>query len=201
MNRLANILVLVAALGTAAPVARADSPAALPAPAVERRVALGFTIDLLPTVMSATAGRFGMAGQVWVGLDHLKLRLVGAHMRMPNFLAAKDGFRDQDTTALAFLVDWVSGDHFDEWWVGTGFELWLNEIGHRDATERTGWTNVVYTLGGGYIWRVWRTLYIEPWAAVHVPMNDPPIRLAGATYAPLPVSAEVSLKVGWFFDL
>ena len=187
----------------AADAGRAEDKAALAAlPTSSRKLALGFTLDLLPTVLSATAGEFGMSGQIWVGIDHLRLRLVGAKISQPDWLAAKNGFRNRDTAVEALIFDYVFGDHFDKWWIGTGFELWQNSIEHKNADGlRAYWTNLVWTLGVGYIWRVVGNFYIEPWAAVHVVMNDPDVRLAEKTYNPFPVMGEVSLKIGWFLNL
>jgi|GEM_PF-862393 len=166
------------------------------------RLALGFTLDLLPTVLSAVAGEFGMSGQTWVGIEHVRLRLVGGQMYMPQFLIGGDGFRDQKNTVGAFIVDYVFGRHFDGWWVGTGFELWMNEIGNKYAPgQKARWNNMVWTAGGGYIWRAVDNFYIEPWAALHVPMNNQNIDMAGHKFKPMPVSGEVSLKIGYFFDL
>lgn len=48
------------------------------------------------------------------------------------------------TATLAALVDYVFGDDFDSWWVGTGFELWLQSIGHASAAgARAHWNQVV----------------------------------------------------------
>lgn len=178
-----------------------DESALAPLPTSSRKLALGFTLDLLPTVLSATAGEFGMSGQIWMGIDHLRLRLVGAKISQPDWLAAKNGFRNRDTVVGALIFDYVFGDHFDKWWVGTGFEFWQNSIEHKNADGRAYWTNLVWTLGAGYIWRVVGNFYIEPWAAVHVVMNDPDVSLADKSYNPFPVMGEVSLKIGWFFDL
>lgn len=167
-----------------------------------RNLALGLTLDLLPIVLSATAGEFGMSSQVWLGVDHLRFRLVGARLSQPNWLAAKDGFRNQRTTVGALIFDYVFGDHFDKWWIGTGIEVWRSSIGHEDAGQlRASWTNAVWTMGAGYIWPVFGNFYIEPWGAAHVVLNDPPIGLNGKSYEPFPVMGEVSLKVGWFLDL
>jgi len=166
------------------------------------RLALGFTLDLLPTALSAAAGRFGMSGQTWLGIEHVRLRLVGGQMYMPQCLIGGDGFKNHKNTVGAFIVDYVFGEHFDGWWVGTGFELWMNEIGNRHAPDQKArWDNLVWTLGGGYIWRAVDNFYIEPWAAIHVPMNNRNISLAGREFKPMPVSGEVSLKIGYFFDL
>jgi hypothetical protein len=167
-----------------------------------RNLALGLTLDLLPIVMSATAGEFGMSSQVWLGVDHLRFRLVGAQLSQPNWLAARDGFQNQSSTVGALIFDYVFGDHFDKWWIGTGIEVWRSSIGHEDAgRHRACWTNAVWTAGAGYIWPVYGNFYLEPWGAAHVVLNDPQIVLAGKSYNPRPVMGEVSLKVGWFLDL
>ena len=172
-------------------------PSAGPA---ERRLALGFNVDFLPVVMSAASKEFGMAGQVWVGIDHLRLRMVGARTFMPKFMLS-EGFEKQDTTVLAFLVDYCFGDHFDSWWIGTGFELWFNEISHEGTRDTAAWTSGVWTLGGGYIWRFWRNVFLDPWIAMHVPLNNKEVTIGEWSYTPWPVSAEISLKIGVFFDL
>lgn len=196
-------LAIVVALSVAPFGAQAQEASASPSLGVRARtLALGFTVDVLPIVLSASAGDVGMSGQVWIGVDHLRLRLVGATFSQPGWLSAKDGFRDRDTAVMAVIVDYVFGDHFDRWWVGTGFELWYNSIGHEDAAgQRAAWSNVVWTAGGGYIWRVVGNFYVEPWIAGHVIMNDPDVILAGKAYTSLPVMGEISLKIGWFLDL
>jgi hypothetical protein len=151
--------------------------------------------------MSAVEGQFGFAGQAWVGIDHLRIRMVGAHYYTPQFLIGDNGFKNQNTNTLAWIFDYVFGNHFDGWWVGTGFELWLNNIGHKGMSATADWNSAVWTVGGGYIWRFWKNLYIEPWAAMHVVMNQHDVNLGGYKYTPLQVTGEVSLKIGWFFDL
>ena len=39
-------------------------------------MALGFNVDLLPTALSAANGKAGYAPQVWLGIDHVRLRVV-----------------------------------------------------------------------------------------------------------------------------
>ncbi len=167
-----------------------------------RDMALGFTLDLLPIAMSAMSEEFGMTGQIWVGIEPIRLRLVGGSFSLPNWIAAQNGFEDKSTTVGAVIVDYVFGSHFDEWWIGTGFEYWQNTIGHEKAPgQQAEWSNVVWTIGGGYIWRVYGNFYIEPWVAGHVTMNSPDVTLAGKTYDPFPIMGEISLKIGWFIDI
>lgn len=188
--------------------AAADMPAAAPvtspvtSPAPAPPLAVGFVIDLLPTALSASSKHFGGSFQTWVGVGHLRFRAVAAHLHMPDALGARDGYKDQETTVMAAIVDYVFGRHFDGFWVGTGFEGWMNNIGHKaHPGRRAYWNNAVYTIGGGYIWRAIGNFYLEPWVAGHVLLNNPSVRLDAKRYKPFPLSGEASLKIGYFFDI
>lgn len=179
--------------------ALADEHSAAP---VARPLAVGFQLDLFPTVVSAINGKAGFAPQVWLGLDHVRVRFVGAHMEPPDALAfADEGFENPTTTALAFILDYTFGDHFDGFWVCAGFEAWQQTIEHEAGPERAVWSSVIATTGGGYIWRFYRNFYIDPWAGVHWTMNPQQIELGPYQYDPPPVVANASVKVGVFADL
>ena len=165
------------------------------------RQAIGFNIDILPTVLSASAGTVGGAGQVWYARNHLRFRLVGAHFRMPESIMKEDYFRKQETTAIAVICDYVTGKEFNSFWVGSGLELWLNRIGYLNSSNTASWNNAVFTMGGGYIWKFYRNFFLDPWAAVHVLLNKQQVHLQGDTYKPQAITAEASLKIGWYFDL
>jgi hypothetical protein len=163
-------------------------------------------VDLLPVVLSASAGELGLSGQVWAGFDHVRWRLVGARLALPNWLAAKDGFQDQTTTVLAGIVDYVWGDHFDRWWLGAGLEYWHSSIAHEDVPgRRVAWDAGIATVGGGYIWPLLGDadvrFYIEPWAAAHLRWTPAHPTLEGHDHTPARVNGEVSLKLGVFFEL
>lgn len=164
--------------------------------------AVGLTLDLLPIVLSASTGELGASGQVWAGLGHFRGRLVAARLSFPGWLAGGDGFEHQRTSVGAVLVDYVFGDHFDKWWVGTGFEVWHSSIGNeRFPDSRASWNTPIWTVGGGYIAPIVGNFYLEPWAAAHVALTDASASIGGETYAPRRLNGEVSLKVGIFFDL
>ena len=167
-----------------------------------RAMALGLQVDLFPTVIRAVNGQFGYAPQVWLGIDHARLRLVGAHLEPPDALAfADDGFENPTTTSFAITIDYTFGDHFDGFWLGGGFELWQRTIEHRDVPGTAAWSSTVATFGGGYIWRFAGNFFLDPWLAVHATLNPETVPLGSYEYDPAPIVATASLKVGWFAEL
>ncbi|MEM7436917.1 MAG: hypothetical protein AAF436_17315 [Myxococcota bacterium] len=174
-------------------------------PAIEtyakpRRVTVGFNVDLFPIIASASQKAFGFSGQLQLAIDKVQFRLVGAKIR--NFAALlDDDFEDHDTVVLAFIFDFFFREDLSGFWVASGFELWLNEIGNANTTSRADWTNAVWTLGGGYVWRIGPHFFINPWIGMHVRMNNPEIELGGQSFQPLWVVANGSVKLGAYFDL
>ena len=176
--------------------ARADEPRE------PRLMALGFNVDLLPTVISAANGKFGYAPQVWLGIGPARVRLVGAHLEPPDALAfAPDGFRNPTTTAFAAIIDYTFGPRFDGWWIGSGFELWDSTIEHDAVAGKARWTSTVITVGGGHIWRVAGDFFLDSWAGVHGVLNPQTVSLGAFDYKPFPLQGELSLKVGWFLGI
>jgi hypothetical protein len=168
----------------------------------QRPMALGFQLDLLPTVASAAARRLGYAPQLWLGIDHVRLRLVGAYIVLPDGLASlPDGFHHASTAVFAAVFDYTFGPRFDGPWLGSGFEVWHRTVEHDDVAEQATWSNTVFTLGGGYIFRVSDHLLIDPWAAAHVTLDPTTVHLGGDSWNPPRISAEASLKIGWIVDL
>ena len=101
----------------------------------------------------------------------------------------------------ALIADYVFGDNMTGFWIGSGVEMWMNEIGHKDTSEKARWTNGVLTVGGGHIWKLAGNLYINPWAGAHFIMNNHSVHLAGKSYTPTGISASVSVKIGYYFDI
>ena len=162
-------------------------------------MALGLNLDLLPTVLSAANGKVGYAPQVWLAVDHARVRFVGAHLEPPDaFAFAPAGFRHPSTTALATILDYTFGPRFDRWWVGSGFEVWEQSIEHDGVAGVARWTSVVFTVGGGYIWRFAGDLFVDPWVGAHAVLNPQEVSLGTFEYRPFPLQAEVSVKLGWF---
>jgi hypothetical protein len=165
-------------------------------------MAFGFNLDLLPTVLSAANGKIGYAPQVWLGIDGVRVRLVGSHLEPPDMFAfAQAGFHHPTTTAFASVLDYTFGPRFDGWWLGAGFEVWQSSIEHDGVAGTTYWTSVVMTAGGGYIWRFAGDLFLDPWVGAHVVLNPRTVWVGPFDYKPFPLQGEVSLKVGWFVPI
>jgi len=188
-----GLLAAVALLAGATPAGAADA-----APGSPDRVALGLEVDLLPAVLSAIDGQFGAGGNLWVGYDRLRLRAVGTQVYFPSGFLTPTGFQDRELTVAAGIVDYFFAPGFHGPWLGAGFEYWWNTIGSPSGPATASWNSWVFTLGGGYVWKVWGNLYLNPWAAGHLLLSRPEVTLYGATWTPARLSAEVSLKIGWF---
>jgi hypothetical protein len=165
-------------------------------------MALGFNLDLLPTVLSTANGKPGYAPQVWLGIGHARIRFVGAHLEPPDaFAFAPSGFRRPTTTVFASIIDYTFGPRFDKAWIGSGVEVWQSSIQHDGVAGVARWTSTVFTVGGGYIWRFAGDFFLDPWVGVHGVLNPRTVSLGGFDYKPFPLQGELSLKVGWFVSL
>jgi hypothetical protein len=191
--RVVPILGALAALTLAGRAAADDAPPA-PDPG---RIALGLELDLLPTVVSAAAGEVGGGGNVWLGRDRLRLRLVGTRMVFPDGFQTPSGFKDRELIAVAAIVDVFLHRGFSGPWIGGGLEHWWNRVGSAAGPDTADWRSYVVTAGGGWAWKFWRDLYLNPWMAGHVLLSRPEVTLYGSTWKPGVATWEISLKVGW----
>ncbi len=166
-----------------------------------REVVIGYEADLFPYAASAAAGKGGFAFQTYAGIDHIKIRAVAAHIYLPDSLIGASGFTDYELSVAALIIDYVFRDNFEGFWIGTGVELWQNSITHEQGGGSIEWMNTVMTLGGGYIWKIYNNVYINPWAAVHYVMNAKDIEANGDRYHQRAFQASASIKIGFFFDL
>ena len=160
---------------------------------------IGIAIDLLPPIMSATTGHFGYSAQLWYGYKKFRVRGVIAGFQMPDKLMGNDDFKDLKTTAIALIFDWFRKYNFKGWWFGAGVEMWNNTITAKIDNNNYPFTNYVATAGSGYIFKVYKNFYVEPWGAVHYVMNNETVAVEGATYQTKKFQWEVSLKIGWHF--
>lgn len=171
--------------------------AAMPAAALDLRPdAAGLEVDLLPTVSSAVAGELGGALQAWVGRSRNRLRLVGAHLHYPDGFVERP-FADRSATVLALLYDRFFRDDYTGPWVAAGAEYWWSRIGLEEGTARGRWDGAVATVGAGWVFPLWRGLYLNPWGAAHAPLGVSAVAVGEERYESRALEAEVSVKIGW----
>ena len=161
--------------------------------AQEQKRTGGAELDLLPYI----SGGWYVSG--WYGVDQFRYRGVYAETTVPDFFVA-EGFTDHNIEAAAFIVDYFFKPNFEGWWVGVGYEYWENEIWNSEKTEQAWYVNNVATIGGGFVWKFWGNLYLNPWAAGHILMTGTEERqIGGKSYKPALFTPELSLKLGWHF--
>lgn len=166
----------------------------------KKDAAIGYSIDLLPTVLSAFEKKPGYSLQVWAGYDHMKIRFVSAHLYQPQGMI-DDSFEDYQLNVAAFLIDWFPSGNLSGFWFGTGTELWNCGIRHGASGTNTFWTDNIITAGIGYVWQINDMLYIDPFAAVHYRMNDEKVSCGGMEFKRSRLSASASVKIGFRLNL
>jgi hypothetical protein len=160
---------------------------------------VGFAIDLLPPVISATTGNFGYSGQVWYGYKKFRVRAVIADFYMPDKLMGNEDFQDLHTTATAVIFDYFKNYNFRGWWVGGGVEMWSNRITSKSDNNNYAFKDYVATAGVGYIFKVYKNFYVEPWGAVHYVVSNNSVSVSDTEYQTKKFQGEISLKIGWHF--
>lgn len=164
-------------------------------PSTERLVSLGVEADALPFLTG------GYYASVWAGHDHLRYRAILTRLTTPEF-ALPDGFTNNDITAYTLIADYFFEPGFSGWWVGAGAEYWSGSIQAETKRSTAKYHNTILTAGGGHVWKFYKNLYLNPWGAVHLRVGgDTAVGVDGTTFEPALFQYEVSLKLGWHFDL
>lgn len=159
----------------------------------QTKVTAGIELDAFPYINK------GYYGSAWLGINNLRLRGVIAKTTVPSFVV-EDGFSDLTTTAYAFIADYFFKENYEGWWVGTGAEYWKNNIKNSDNNAKAGFDNIQFTLGGGYVWKIWGNLYLNPWGAIHLrAAGDSEKNAGGKIYKSSLLLPEASVKIGWHF--
>lgn len=169
------------------------------ADSISTKQTVGVAIDLLPPFMSAATGNVGYSAQLWYGCKKYRIRGVIAGFTMPDKLMGNDDFKDLNTTATALIFDYLLKNNFKGWWFGTGLEMWNNTITSKINNQDYDLKDYVATAGSGYVFKVYRNFYVEPWGAIHFVMNDENATVGDTRYKTKKFQGEVSLKIGWHF--
>ncbi len=169
------------------------------ADSLKTKQTVGFSIDLLPIIMSVSTGNLGYSGQLWYGYNKFRIRGVIAGFQMPDKLMGNNDFKDLKTTATALIFDCFKNYNFKGWWLGAGVEMWNNTITSIIDNNNYNFNNYVATAGSGYIFKIYKNFYVEPWGAVHYILNNEKVSVGTTEYNTKKFQGEVSLKVGWHF--
>ncbi|MCI0750611.1 MAG: hypothetical protein L0Y35_02120 [Flammeovirgaceae bacterium] len=129
----------------------------------------------------------------------MRYRAVVATINTPDFILPT-GFTNNNIQAYAAIADYFFEGDFERWWLGGGAEYWKAKI-QTDAKLGTAYYNqAVFTLGGGYVWKIYKNFYLNPWVAVHLRLaGDTAITIDSKVFNPDFFTPEASLKIGWHF--
>jgi len=162
--------------------------------------AAGYAVDLFPTALSAVDKEPGYSFQAWAGFDHIKMRIVAAHLYQPDRLI-DDAFQNYEMNVTAFIIDYFFNQNLTGLWIGTGAELWNCSIENKSSGATAEWTDNILTAGAGYVWKITDSVYLDPFAAVHYRMNDGKVTAGGEEFKRERISASASIKIGYMFNL
>lgn len=153
----------------------------------------GVELDALPWL----TGGYYLSG--WYGKDHLRYRGVVANIKVPDSFI-DEGFKDKDITAYAMIVDYFPRRNLTGIWYGAGLEYWQSKITNKTDNATAEYDNTVFTVGLGYVWQLTESIYLNPWAALHIVVaGDKDITVGSQTYQQETTTPSGSIKLGWQF--
>ncbi len=161
----------------------------------QSNLTVGFEIDALPYI---TGGYYFSS---WVGINKHKQRIrpVIAKVNIPDFMFDTDAFNRNTIQVYAIVVDYFFKPDFKGFLIGTGIEYWDGEI-EDNFSETAKYSNWIFTLGVGYVWKFWDNLYINPWLAAHVRIaGDEEVQVGFFTFLTPFITPQISVKIGWHF--
>lgn len=168
---------------------------------------VGFELDALPYLSN------GWYFSGWVGFkqSQIRLRPIIAKSDVPSFMLDSD-FKKNTLRVNAFVVDYFFKPDFKGFWIGTGFEQWNGKITTKEVlptyenwivpeqSMTKSYKSYVFTLGGGYVWKIYKNLYLNPWVAGHLKIGgENNVAVGSKVFKPSRFIPEASLKLGWHF--
>ena len=155
---------------------------------------IGSELDLLPYVSN------GYYASAWFGLANQKVRIrpVFAKSELPDFMLDEE-FNRNTIKVYAAIVDYFFHANYKGAWIGSGLEYWDGEI-EDQMNNTSAYNSWVYTLGAGYVWKIWDNLYINPWIAGHLRIaGDKRVKVGDELFKPDRFTPEISIKIGYHF--
>lgn len=156
---------------------------------VPKKWMVGTELDLVPYIFD------GYYISAVAGYGKWRVRFVRATLTTPGF-ATQSGFDDNELNVNAYIVDYYFKEGFSGWWVGPGFETWEGEVKEKSSGVKKTYRTDILTFGGGYTYFLNEHLYINPWAAVHIPVGgDTNLQFVSTSFK-IRATSETSIKVG-----
>ena len=150
---------------------------------------VGTELDLVPYIND------GYYASVVAGYDHWRARFVLTDITTPDFVTQKN-FNDNQLKVNAYIIDYYFKKGFHGWWIGPGFEIWQGNVTEESSKIRKSYKTFIFTLGGGYTFRFNDHFYLNPWAALHIPVGgDRKIQFINETFK-INATPEASVKIG-----
>jgi hypothetical protein len=150
---------------------------------------LGTELDLVPYIFD------GYYISAVAGYGKWRARFVRTNITIPGF-ATQSGFEDNELNVNAYIIDYYFKEGFRGWWIGPGYETWDGEIKEKNSGVRKSYRTDILTLGGGYTFRFNDHFYINPWAAVHIPISgDKDVQFTNEIFK-IRATPEASIKIG-----
>jgi hypothetical protein len=150
---------------------------------------VGTELDFVPYIFD------GYYISAVAGYGKWRARFVRSNLTTPSF-ATQSGFKDNELNINAYIIDYYFKEGFRGWWIGSGYETWDGEVEEKNSGARKNYSTDIFTLGGGYTYRFNDYFYINPWAAVHMPIGgDKDVQFTNETFK-IRSTAEVSIKIG-----
>jgi hypothetical protein len=157
------------------------------------RLNIGIEQDALPYI---TGGYFAGA---WAGIGHIRVRAITARVHKPDFIIKK-GFTNNRVTAYALLADYFLRKGWSGWWAGSGIVYWKNTIQSDQKAAISGFDTWLLSGNVGYNFKLYKHLYISPWAAMHIRIGGAShVVVDGKTFKPPLLNPEASVKLGIYF--
>lgn len=159
----------------------------------KKSTTIGFELDAVPYIFN------GYYGSIWVGHNHFRYRAVITKIETPDFIL-EDGFTNNEMKVYAAIVDYFFKPNFEGWWIGPGLEYWDATIQTDAKLSTSKYSNVIFTLGGGFVWKFHKNFYLNPWVAGHLKIaGDNRVKVDDKVFRTQTIIPEFSIKLGWHF--
>ena len=159
-------------------------------------ISAGFELNAIPYFSGGYYAAF------WLSYNEFRLRFIRARTSPPGFVI-NDGFKDLRIDTYALYFDFFPSGY--KWRLeglraGAGFEYWDNEAVNSADNAKGKFKTYMFSLDVGYMWFVWKEIYLNPLFATHLRIGgDRETVIGNASYSSQYFVPEISVNIGWHF--